>query len=47
MGKHGKTGRHRWIISEWLDDVDGAEFWLTVLAVAGWWLLLVVLLWGA
>lgn len=40
----GKPGRSRWIISEWLDDVDGAEFWLTVIAVVGWTVAIVAML---
>jgi hypothetical protein len=43
MGRRRRAGRPRWVISDWFEDVDGAEFWLTMLAVAGWGLLLAVL----
>jgi hypothetical protein len=46
MSKRGKAGRHRWIISDWLEDIDGAELWLTIIAVVGWCVLLVVVLSG-
>lgn len=46
MGKRGgKPGRSKWIISEWI-DLEGDEFWLTVIAVVGWTVAIVaVLLW--
>lgn len=36
MGKRVRPGKHRWIVSEWLEEVDGTELWLTVIAVVGW-----------
>jgi hypothetical protein len=44
MSKRGKPGRHRWIISDWLADGDGAEFWLTLIAVVGWILLIIIVI---
>ena len=35
MSKRGKPGRGKWIISEWL-DADSDDFWLTIIAIAGW-----------
>lgn len=35
----GKPGKHKWIISEWV-DIESDEFWLTIIATAGWLLLL-------
>lgn len=44
MGKRGKAGKPLWVIAEWLEEVDPAEFWLTMIAAAGW-ILLIALLW--
>jgi hypothetical protein len=43
MSKRGKPGRHRWIISDWL-DTDGDDFWLTIIAVVGWLLLIIIVI---
>ncbi|MCB0041035.1 MAG: hypothetical protein H6639_23800 [Caldilineaceae bacterium] len=43
MSKRGKAGRGKWIISEWL-DADSDDFWLTLIAIAGWLLLIIVVL---
>lgn len=43
MSKRGKPGRGKWIISEWL-DADADDFWLTLIAIAGWLLLIIVVL---
>lgn len=42
MGKRGRAGKTKWVIAEWIEELDAAEFWLTLIAVAGWVLLLVV-----
>jgi hypothetical protein len=41
MSKRGKVGRSRWIISEWI-DIDSEDTWLTIIAVVGWILFLVL-----
>lgn len=47
MGRRGgRPGRSRWVISDWV-DLEGDEAWLTIVAVVGWVLLLVVVMgWG-
>jgi hypothetical protein len=37
MGK----GKNKWVVSEWV-DLDSDETWLTIIAVAGWILLMIV-----
>ncbi len=37
----GKPGKSKWIISEWI-DLDSDDFWLTIIAVVGWGLLLLI-----
>jgi hypothetical protein len=44
MSKRRRSGRHRWVISDWV-DLSSDEFWMTIIAVSGWWALLAVL-WG-
>jgi hypothetical protein len=39
MSRGGKPGRSRWVISEWI-DLDRDDAWLTIIAVAGWILLI-------
>lgn len=31
----GKAGKPKWVVSDWV-DVEPDQFWLTVIAVAGW-----------
>lgn len=45
MGKRGRPGKTKWVVSDWLEELDGAELWLTVIATAGWVLLLIWVLW--
>lgn len=37
----GRPGKSKWIISEWI-DLDSDDLWLTVIAVVGWGLLLLI-----
>lgn len=41
MGKRGKPGKAKWVVAEWIEELDGAEFWLTLIGAAGWILLMV------
>lgn len=41
----GKPGKHKWIISEYI-DVDRDDFWLTVIAVTGWIILICLVISG-
>lgn len=35
MAKKGQAGKARFVLSEWV-DVDDDQFWVTVIAAAGW-----------
>lgn len=41
----GKPGKPKWIVSDWI-DLDDDQTWLTLIAVTGWILLLVIVMLG-